>query len=45
MEQPASNSLIRPLSAYNGPDERHIEGYVPDAAVEATVARPEEAAG
>jgi len=45
MEQAASNALIRPLSAYNGPDERHIEGYVPDAAVEATVARPEEAAG
>jgi 2-methylcitrate synthase/citrate synthase II len=24
MEQLASNSLIRPLSAYNGPDERHL---------------------
>jgi citrate synthase/2-methylcitrate synthase len=24
MEQLASNSLIRPLSAYNGPDERHV---------------------
>jgi len=24
MEQLASNSLIRPLSLYNGPDERHI---------------------
>ncbi|WP_298228548.1 bifunctional 2-methylcitrate synthase/citrate synthase [Gryllotalpicola sp.] len=24
-EQLASNALIRPLSAYNGPDERHIE--------------------
>jgi len=24
MEQLASNSLIRPLSAYNGVDERHI---------------------
>ena len=32
IEQLASNALIRPLSAYNGPDERHIEGYVPDAA-------------
>lgn len=42
MEQAASNALIRPLSAYNGPDERHIEGYVPDAAVEATVDRPAE---
>ena len=28
MEQAASNALIRPLSEYNGPDERHIEGYV-----------------
>jgi 2-methylcitrate synthase len=26
MEQRASNSLIRPLSAYSGPDERHLEG-------------------
>ncbi|MBS1896188.1 MAG: bifunctional 2-methylcitrate synthase/citrate synthase [Actinobacteria bacterium] len=26
MEQAASNALIRPLSAYNGVDERHIEG-------------------
>lgn len=25
MEQQASNSLIRPLSAYNGPHERHLE--------------------
>lgn len=24
MEQRANNSLIRPLSAYNGPDERHL---------------------
>lgn len=24
MEQRASNALIRPLSAYNGPDERHL---------------------
>jgi citrate synthase len=40
MEQAASNALIRPLSAYNGPDERHIEGYVADAA--ATVDRPAE---
>jgi 2-methylcitrate synthase len=24
MEQAASNSLIRPLSAYNGPEERHV---------------------
>jgi 2-methylcitrate synthase len=26
MEQRASNSLIRPLSAYVGPDERHVAG-------------------
>lgn len=31
MEQAASNALIRPLSLYNGPDERHIAGYVPSA--------------
>lgn len=43
MEQAASNALIRPLSAYNGPDERHIEGYTGD--VQTTVDRPEEAAG
>jgi citrate synthase len=24
MEQAASNALIRPLSAYSGPEERHI---------------------
>jgi citrate synthase len=42
IEQAASNALIRPLSAYNGPDERHIEGYVPEVA--ATVDRAEEAA-
>ncbi|QKJ20704.1 bifunctional 2-methylcitrate synthase/citrate synthase [Microbacterium hominis] len=42
MEQMAANALIRPLSAYNGPDERHVEGYVADeAALEATM-RPEE---
>lgn len=27
MEQAASNALIRPLSAYDGPEERHVEGY------------------
>ncbi|GAA2178043.1 bifunctional 2-methylcitrate synthase/citrate synthase [Leucobacter tardus] len=26
MEQAEANALIRPLSDYNGPDERHIEG-------------------
>jgi len=45
MEQQASNALIRPLSAYNGPDERHIEEYVPDTAAIDVQERPEEAAG
>ncbi|SDG63440.1 bifunctional 2-methylcitrate synthase/citrate synthase [Microbacterium pygmaeum] len=42
LEQAASNALIRPLSAYNGPDERHIEGYVADAAILAAAERPAE---
>ena len=41
IEQTASNALIRPLSAYNGVDERHIEGYGPPAAAGAAAARPE----
>jgi citrate synthase len=45
MEQQAANALIRPLSAYNGPDERHVEGYVPDASDAEVQERPEEAAG
>src|SRR5690606_40143377 len=32
MEQAASNALIRPLSAYSGAAERHIDGYVASAA-------------
>ncbi|WP_295786426.1 bifunctional 2-methylcitrate synthase/citrate synthase [uncultured Microbacterium sp.] len=44
-EQQASNALIRPLSAYVGPDERHVEGYVPDAADLDAQERTEEAAG
>ena len=44
MEQLASNALIRPLSEYNGPDERHVEGYVPDAATLAAAERAEESA-
>jgi citrate synthase len=44
MEQLASNALIRPLSAYNGPDERHIDGYVADAATLAASERAEESA-
>ncbi len=43
LEQLASNALIRPLSAYNGPDERHVEGYVPDEAALAAAVRAEEA--
>ena len=43
MEQQASNALIRPLSAYNGPDERHIDGYEPDAADLEALERAEEA--
>jgi len=45
VEQAASNALIRPLAAYNGPDERHIEGYVPDAAQLEAAERAEEATG
>ncbi|MCS3843114.1 bifunctional 2-methylcitrate synthase/citrate synthase [Microbacterium sp. AK031] len=45
LEQQASNALIRPLSAYNGPDERHIEEYEPDTAAIKVQERPEEAAG
>ncbi|WP_150955293.1 bifunctional 2-methylcitrate synthase/citrate synthase [Microbacterium testaceum] len=44
-EQQASNALIRPLSEYVGADERHIEGYVPDADALEAQERPEEAAG
>ena len=43
MEQAASNALIRPLSAYNGPDERHIEGYVATEAELEALNRAEEA--
>lgn len=43
MEQTASNALIRPLSEYNGADERHIEGYVADAAELEAAERAEEA--
>ncbi|MFT4167128.1 MAG: bifunctional 2-methylcitrate synthase/citrate synthase [Microlunatus sp.] len=45
IEQQTSNALIRPLSEYNGPDERHVPGYVPDDAALAVAERPEEAAG
>ena len=45
LEQQASNALIRPLSAYSGVDERHIDGYVADAATVEALEREEEAAG
>ncbi|WP_026095615.1 bifunctional 2-methylcitrate synthase/citrate synthase [Microbacterium sp. B19] len=42
IEQAASNALIRPLSAYAGVDERHIEGYVAtDAEREVAEREPE----
>ncbi|MEV7619638.1 bifunctional 2-methylcitrate synthase/citrate synthase [Microbacterium sp. NPDC089321] len=44
-EQQGANALIRPLSAYNGVDERHIQAYVPDTAAIDVQERPEEAAG
>ncbi len=43
LEQQAANALIRPLSEYNGVAERHIEGYVPDAATLEASARTAEA--
>lgn len=43
MEQQSSNALIRPLSAYNGADERHISGYTPDTAAIDVQQRAEEA--
>ena len=44
LEQQASNALIRPLSAYNGPDERHIDDYVPTEAELEAANREEESA-
>ena len=45
MEQQSANALIRPLSEYNGPDERHVPDYVPDAVDTELAERVEEAAG
>ncbi|MCT1476926.1 bifunctional 2-methylcitrate synthase/citrate synthase [Microbacterium sp. p3-SID336] len=45
LEQQSSNALIRPLSAYDGVEERHVEGYAPDTAAIEVQERPEEAAG
>ncbi|WP_312676420.1 bifunctional 2-methylcitrate synthase/citrate synthase [Microbacterium sp.] len=44
-EQAASNALIRPLSAYVGPDERHIEGFVDEVGTSAISLRAAEAEG
>ncbi|MDN4472651.1 bifunctional 2-methylcitrate synthase/citrate synthase [Demequina zhanjiangensis] len=44
-EQLADNSLIRPLSAYDGVAERHIDGYVADKAAREAMTRREELAG
>ena len=44
IEQQSANALIRPLSAYNGPDERHVVGYSPDTEAIRMSERPEEAA-
>lgn len=43
MEQAASNALIRPLSAYTGVDERHIDGYVATESEREAAVRDEEA--
>lgn len=45
MEQAASNALIRPLSEYVGPDERHIEGFVDDVGTSTISLRAAEAEG
>ncbi|MGB3731951.1 bifunctional 2-methylcitrate synthase/citrate synthase [Microbacterium sp.] len=45
LEQQSRNALIRPLSAYDGVDERHVAGYAPDTAAIDVQRRPEEAAG
>lgn len=45
MEQAASNALIRPLSEYVGPDERHIAGFVDEVGTSAISLRAAEAEG
>jgi len=45
MEQAASNALIRPLSEYVGPDERHIEGFVDEVGTSAISLRAAESEG
>ena len=43
MEQAAANALIRPLSEYVGPDERHIDGFVDEVGTSAISLREAEA--
>lgn len=45
MEQTAANALIRPLSEYVGPDERHIDGFVDEVGTSTISLRAVEAAG
>ncbi|MGB4779374.1 bifunctional 2-methylcitrate synthase/citrate synthase [Microbacterium sp.] len=45
MEQTASNALIRPLSAYVGHEERHIEGFVDEVGTSTITLRAAEAEG
>ena len=43
MEQAGANALIRPLSEYVGPDERHIEGFVDEGGTSTISLRAAEA--
>ena len=45
MEQAGANALIRPLSEYVGPDERHIDGFVDDVGTAAISLRAAESEG
>ncbi|MCT9002491.1 bifunctional 2-methylcitrate synthase/citrate synthase [Microbacterium memoriense] len=45
MEQTAANALIRPLSEYVGPDERHIDGFVDEVGTSTISLREVEAEG
>lgn len=45
MEQAGANALIRPLSEYVGPDERHIEGFVDEVGTSAISLRAAESEG
>lgn len=45
MEQAAANALIRPLSEYVGPGERHIDGFVDEVGTSTIALRAAEAEG